>query len=409
MSAPEIASELGVDAVVEATVTCLGDSICMQFRLISTSREEEQLWVADYREDKGQILNLYNRVTKLIAEEVRIELTDSEKSILTKDRQSSREAIDNYLRSYAYWGDLSPEAFEKALEFLKSAKEKDPDWAPIYAGLAQVWAGKLQMGLVENELGRKLINENINRALELDPDFTDSHFITGILSTWTDWNWVKGEEAFLLALANNPNHVMARIYYAHLLMILQRNSEALVQGKLAVELDPMNPLILALYSTVLKGSGQHDRVLEYLEEALSLDPDNRFARGQLGRAYYNLGEYEKDIEVAKNYLLFSVGEAAKNSVDSIFKLEGHLAAYQEIARLWDKHAKQNYISPLSLSRNYHRIGEYDKTLDNLEKGLEEHNPNMPYIGTGARFEGLHDHPRFLAILDSMNLPHPVPG
>ncbi len=42
MSVPEIATELMVDAVVEATVMCLGDSICIQFKLISAFPEEEQ-------------------------------------------------------------------------------------------------------------------------------------------------------------------------------------------------------------------------------------------------------------------------------------------------------------------------------------------------------------------------------
>jgi len=33
-------------------------------------------------------------------------------------------------------------------------------------------------------------------------------------------------------------------------------------------------------------------------------------------------------------------------------------------------------------------------------------PNMPYIGTGIRFEALHDRTRFIAILEKMNLPLP---
>ena len=37
-SAPEIAKELNVDAVVEASVMCLGDSVCMQFRLVQYYR-----------------------------------------------------------------------------------------------------------------------------------------------------------------------------------------------------------------------------------------------------------------------------------------------------------------------------------------------------------------------------------
>jgi adenylate cyclase len=302
MSARDIAGELNVDAVVEATVMCLGDSVCMQFRLVSTDKEERQLWVGEYHEEKGQMLNLYNRVTKQIAHEVQIKLTDSEEQTLNRDRGADRDALDAYIRSYAYWGDLSADSLDKAKEDLMQALEKDPQWAPIHAALAVVWAARMQMGQVDPKTGREMTNQYIERARELDEDFADSHFINAVLYTWTDWEWEKGEREFLDALALNPNHVMARIYYAHLLMILQRMDEALEQGKLAVALDPKNPLILSLYSTVLKGAKRDEEVLDYVEKALAIDPGHKFSLGQLGRALYGSGEYERNLELQMDLL-----------------------------------------------------------------------------------------------------------
>ena len=63
----EIASELSTDAAIETDVMCLGDTICLQVRVISAFPEEKTLWIADYKEEKSQILNLYNRITKQIA------------------------------------------------------------------------------------------------------------------------------------------------------------------------------------------------------------------------------------------------------------------------------------------------------------------------------------------------------
>ena len=60
-SASEITSELNVDAIIESNVLSLGDSICIQVRVISAFPEKETLWIADYKEEKSQILNLYNR------------------------------------------------------------------------------------------------------------------------------------------------------------------------------------------------------------------------------------------------------------------------------------------------------------------------------------------------------------
>ena len=173
---PQIASELAVDAVVEAQVMCLGDSICLQIKVVSAFPEEKQLWVAEYKEERSQILNLYNQVTKHIADEVMIELTEDEESLLSEARTVNQEAYEAYLRGHQYWDDLSEESLNKALEYLTFAVEKDPDWAPLYDGLAKVWGGKMQMGFVPPDIAMPLIYENLNKAFELDPDFAGSTF-----------------------------------------------------------------------------------------------------------------------------------------------------------------------------------------------------------------------------------------
>jgi tetratricopeptide (TPR) repeat protein len=182
--------------------------------------------------------------------------------------------------------------------------------------------------------------------------------------------------------------------------------EAMNQAELALNLDPKNPMILALYAIVLKGAGQHQAVLEFLEKALSIDPEHSFTRGQLGRAHYNLGEYDKDLELQKNYLARVLGKESVPDLESIYSKRGRQTAYEELTRLWEWYAEEYYYRPISLARDYYRIGAYQKALDELEKGYAMHDPNMPYIGTGTRYEALHDSARFLAILDSMNLPHP---
>lgn len=406
MTARDIARELNVDAVVEGGVIFVGDTVCMQLRLINARGEERQLWVGDFREDKGQFLNMLNRVTRQITSEIMVELTEQEEQILAKDRSADREAMDAYIRSHQYWGDLGREALDNAEKHLMRAIEKDPDWATLYSAMAIVWGGKMQMGMVDPETGRNKMYEYLNRANELDPGFIDAHFIMAVIATWTDWNWEKGEKEFLKSLAVNPSHVMSRIYYSHLLMILQRMDEALVQAKLAVDLDPENPLVLALYSTILKGDGQHGPVLEYLEKALSIDPEHSFTRVQLERAFYNLGEYEKSLELQQGYLVRVLEEDSLPDLVSLYREQGRLAAYREVLRLKEiRHRDDNY-RPISLSRDYYRAEVYDRALDELEKGLAVRDPNMPYIGTGTRYAALHDSARFLAILDSMHLPHP---
>ena len=414
LTIPEIGSKLGADAALETAVMCLGDTICIQFRLLNTKGDEEQLWVAEYREEKSQILNLYHRITKQVASEMMVELTADEKQRLDKARTVDKEAYDAFLQSYQYWGDLSKESLEMAYEYLNMALEKDPDWAPLHAGMAMVWGGRMQMGQIPREIAKPKIDEHLQRAFELDPDFADSYFVRAVFAVWTDWEWEKGEQAFLKALTVNPSDVMSRIYYAHLLMILQRTDEALIHGKLAVELDPLNPLILALYSTILKGAGQHEESLEFINKALTIDPYHSFTLGQLERAYYNVGDYENSIKVYKDRLSNIFPEDDICGIDLAYNSGGYVGAYREILRLLEAGSKGEYrypggrdMPPGGLAQMYCRIGRYTTALDELEKGLAIREPNMPYIATNRPgLIELYDSSRFIAILEKMNLPFP---
>ncbi len=80
-SLPQIASELKVDAVVEAQVMCLGDSICLQVRVVKADEKEKQLWAGDFKEERSKILGLYNRITKQIADEVMVKLSPERRAV----------------------------------------------------------------------------------------------------------------------------------------------------------------------------------------------------------------------------------------------------------------------------------------------------------------------------------------
>ena len=404
-SIPEIATELGVDAVVESTLMCLGDTICLQIRVITPFPEERQLWIADYKEEKSQILNLYNRITKQIASEVMIELTPEEKRLLDKSVTVNEEAYDAYLKGQQYWDQLSEESLQKAMEHMNTAIELDPDWAPPYAGVAIVWGGMMQMGFASPSVAAPEIAVNLNKSIELDSDFADLHFFIAALAVWMEWDWDKGEKSFLKALAINPNDVMSRIYYAHLLMILQRTDEALAQGHLAVGLDPLNPLVLALYSVVLAGAEEWDPALVHAEKAVTIDPENYFAYGVLEQVAIHNEDYEKALEAI--WFQLPLEKEKIKEIEGIYENHGILTAYEEVLNQMGIMAQQQYVMPYDMAVRYYLVNQDDKVMDWLETGFNIHDPNMPYISSGfSKFDRLHGNPRYIDLVEKLNLPFP---
>jgi TolB-like protein/Tfp pilus assembly protein PilF len=277
MTATDIAEKDKVEAIVEPILTCYGDMVCVQVKVVTTYPKEKVLWVEDYVEDKSQILNLYTRMVRKIADELNVNLTLQEETLLTETRIIDPEVYDAYLRGYHYLGDGSLESLNKAKEYLNIAIEKDPEWAPLYASMAQVWMSLQQMNYESPEIAGPKILENLNKALELDPDNAYVHQTNGLAAFVKGWDWEKAEMELLKALAANPNDAMSRIWYAHLLGCLQRTDESLTQGRLAIELDPLNPMVQLLYGVVLMNIGDFKSVLAYGEKITADEPGHVLA------------------------------------------------------------------------------------------------------------------------------------
>ncbi len=410
LSAPEIASELNVDAIVEATVMCLGDSVCVQFSLVKTIGDEEQLWVAEYKEDKSQMLNLYNRITRQIAEEVMIELTPDEKRLLSKSRTVSREAMDEYLNARAYWDDFSKESLYKALDYLNDAIKKEPNWAPLYSGLANVWMGIQQLGFESPSVAAPIIYESLNKAIELDTELFDSHYLSGIIAHVMEWDWEKAEREFLKALTINPNDALSRIFYAQLLCVLQRNDEAAAQGQLAFDLDPLNPLMKGWYGALLMGIGDCQTPISFGEEVVAVDPENYFGNATIEGAAYACKEYDKVIKAVRYALPFPLEEDSYQEIELIYIEHGIESAYLRITKLLEEFAQNNPVTFMDLAFRYIIANQPEKAMDWIEKGYEMHDPQMTYITTQMyNLEPLFTYPRFIEIVEKMNLPLPEPN
>ena len=404
MSIPEIASELKVDAVIEASVSCIGgDSVCIQIRLVSAFPEEQQLWVQDFREEKSQILTLYNRVTKQISEEINIILTPLEESLLAETRTVDPEAYDAYLMGQFYWEKLNQESIEKALNYFQIAIEKDPEWADPYAGLANAWGvlGEFNIFPKSETLSKKY--KYLNKALELDPNSAQAHYVKAINTVWTEWDWEQGEREFLKSLELNPNNALCRLYYAHLLMILRMSDEAVIQAKLGLELDPLKPLVLGLYGVVMNNEGDYQSAITHFEKALSIDPNFGFAANNLAGTYWDSRD-EKWFNQWKKVVCWD--DEVKAIIEKVFHEYGHVAAIEELLKLNEEYgSKDCHISEQLKVRKYLQVNNFEKALDYLEKMYELQNFDITYIATNMfRYDQMKDNPRYIELLRKMNLP-----
>ena len=409
LTATDIAKKDNVDALVEPTLTCYGDIVCLQIRVITPYPEEKVLWVGDFMEDKSQILNVYNRIIRKVAHELKVNLTLQEETLLAESRIVDPDAYDAYLKGRSYSDKISPASLSLAIERFEKAIEIEPDWAAPYTGLAGVGLRMNQIGFGPESDRLRMIYENLTKALELDPNSAEAHESAASTAAWIEFDWKKAEKEFLKAIELNPSYARSHIFYAHLLTILRRTDEALYEGKLSVELDPENPLTLGLYVVVLFDAGQCQEALFYMEKALFLDPDHPFLRGKLGWVYECLGDYEKVFEDWKerNYDRWEMMGGDVELLEEVFYEHGWIAFSQELTKLHEEAvAKGIQVSSGFFFDMYLYLGKYNKAMDYLEIIYEDnnHNPNLPYYSTKSTYDKMKGNPRYIELLKKMNLP-----
>jgi serine/threonine protein kinase len=411
-SVSEIAEELGVNYIVEGSAQKYGPAFRLRAQLIMAAKETH-LWGESFQQKIGDVEDIFNiqiTIAKSIAEELQAVISPEEKKLIEKIPVANLAVYDDYLKARSYWNDSRKESLFKAVDYLNSAIEKEPDWAPLYAGLAELWMWIQQAGYEPPSVAAPKIYENLNKAMELDQDLAEVHYLSAMIAHLVEWDWEKSEKEFLKTLAINPNDSYSRLLYSQLLLILQRNDEALAQRELAVSLDPLNPATKLIYSGTLVQAGDFKAALSVAEELVAVNQEDMNANAMIEIAAYRLKEHDKVIRSVKYSLPFAIEEDVYKGIVRIYTESGIVAAYEELMNHLEKYAKNNPICFANMSMRYIIANQPDKAMDWIEKGFEIHDPQMTYIAAAGRFfEQLFGNRRFVAICEKMNLPLPEQG
>jgi serine/threonine protein kinase len=408
-SVREIAQELGVNYIVEGSAQKYGNAFRLRAQLIM-AEQETHLWGESFQQkitDVEDIFNIQIRIAKSIAEELRAVISPEENKLIEKIPAADLAVYDQYLKARSYMVDGRREVMTKALEFLTSAVEKNPGWAPLYAGLAEAWLWMQQNAYELPSVAGPRILENLDKAMALDPDLAEAHYLKAMIAHLVEWDWEKSEKEFLMALAINPNDALSRGLYAQLLLILHRKDEALAQNELALSLDPLNPMMKQLNIGMLLQAGEYQASLSLAEEAVADDPDNFNLNQMIEIAAYRLKQYDKALRAVRHVLPFPLEGEAYKDIERAYGESGIVTAYARIVERLEKHAESQPVAFWDMAFRYLMADRPDKAMDWVEKGFEMHDPLMTYNTTPARyFDRLFGDPRFIAICEKMKLPLP---
>ncbi|MBV9625388.1 MAG: protein kinase [Acidobacteria bacterium] len=406
---PQMARELNVDAIMEGSVLRSGSKVRVTAQLIQAS-PEQHLWAKSYESDLRDILTLQSKIAQSVADQIRLKLTQQQQTRLRKPPAINPEAHDAYLRGRYYANSGEPQDLSKARDYFQQAIEKDPLYAPAYAGLADYYSVlPFYTGALPDEVFPKA-KAAVFKALELDDSLAEAHASLAYILTYYDWTWSDAEREFQRALALNPNDASVHHRYSRYLSSLGRIDDALIEIRKAQELDPLSTLIKANVGVIYYFGRQYDLALSQLREVSKEHPDFSVAHWGIGLAYEQKGmlaeavaEFEKADAISKHgdvNTLASLGHA--------YAIAEQKPKAREIVKELETRSKQEPVSHYQFALVFVGLGEKDQAFAALEQAFRERSTLLTYLKMDARFNPLRADPRYADLLRRVGLP-PTPA
>ena len=390
---PLVARELNVDAIVEGTVLRSGNQVRITAQLIQASADKH-LWAQSYQGDLRNTLSLQKQVASAIADQIRIELTPHEQAVLKNAKAVDPEAYEDYLRGRFFFNKRNNT--EKAQRYFQQAIEKDPNYAPPYTGLADIYQ------LSDNP---RLARQSVQKALELDNELAEAHNSLAELLYRFDRDWAGAEREFERALELDPNYAPAHHWYGMYLVFVGRKQQGLAEAQKAYELDPLSPVVGANLARKMQENGQYDKAIDQARKTLELEPNSTVAHAVLGIVYEDKKMYSDAITEYKTALqLGGFPEEVRGLLGYVYAITGDRTNADkmigELKQAWPGHER----AALDLAGIYSGLGQKDQALYWLGKASEKELGDLIEVGQDPHFVALRSDQRFQALVKQVGVP-----
>jgi TolB-like protein/DNA-binding winged helix-turn-helix (wHTH) protein/Tfp pilus assembly protein PilF len=401
---PEIARELNVDAIVEGSIGRSGQRVRVTAQLIQASTDQH-LWAETYDRDLGDILNVQSEVADAIAQQVRGQLTPTERAQFRSAHAVNPAAYDDYLRGRLYFVNEfnKPASLKRAQGYFQESIQKDSKFALAYAGLADTYVYLAFAGALNRDQAYRSAKEALAKALKLDDSIGEAYDTLGELSSEFDWDWNAADREFNRAIALAPSYSCAHESRAIFLATTGRRAEALAEIAKIDQLDYSFSAAIA-ESLTYRQLRDYPDLIESSKKWLLLDPKDWSLHLALGIGYEGTGKPEEAISEYQQAIAMSGGSEGVVALAHAFRATGKKAEAEKILRDLERKAKKSSASPYTMATIYAGLNENEKAFEFLEKAYSEKSLGLVgSIKSDSLLDNLRSDPRFQNLLRRMGL------
>jgi non-specific serine/threonine protein kinase len=363
-----VGARLGVATVLEGGVRKAGDRLRITVQLVDVA-DGYQRWSHRFDGKIEDVFAIQDEIADRVAAALGRLLTEHQREALRRP-ETAPETYEFFLRGRQLFNQASRQSYLMAKQMFEQAIERDPEYAPAYAGLADVY-GWFSTWLGGSDADFEAADRASRKALELAPDLSEAHtsrgFVLSIVHKYED-----AEREFQEALRLNPLSFDAYYNYARMCFGWGRIERSAELFRRAADVRPEDFQCLMLASQALKMLGRKDEAVEAnregirrAERQLELDPRDTRALSLGSGALFEAGQRDR----AEQWITRALEIAPEDG--------GVLA---------------------NATCFYAKDGQHEKALDVLERTVAKGWGKRDWIEHDPDYDPLRSHPRFQAML-----------
>ncbi|HUU17108.1 MAG TPA: protein kinase [Sedimentisphaerales bacterium] len=401
---PEIAKELGVDAIIEGSVLKVGNDVRITVQLID-GRIDTHLWSENYTGTLTDILALQSEVTLAITREIEVAVTPEEERRIKRTEPVNPKAHEAYLKGIFFFEKKTEESFRTAADYLNQAIEIEPNYVEAYAWLsAAYWIPSCYgYGAGHESFSRAKIAANT--AIKLDETCGEAHSALGWIALMYDWDWQKAKLSLERAIDLNPNLSYGYFGFAWYWVVAGRFDKAIDMMQTAVTLDPHSQVLNNQLANMYRFSGHFERAVEQREKTLELAPGFVIALSDLAEDYLSMSMYPEAIaSVEKAMSLAGRTPLLIAMLGRAYAISGRKDEAEILLQELKDKAKSEYVLPIYFAALYGDLGNADEAFRWLKKVYQERHFGMFSLRIPSSLKPLRLDPRFDDLLERMNFP-----
>jgi serine/threonine-protein kinase len=395
---------LGVSAVLTGRLSQRGESLAISVELLDV-RNDKLVWGERYDRRLADLLATQREIAAEIIDNIRPELSGSDRASLGKHYTSSNEAYQWYLKGRHHYASRTRSAIERAIECYRQAIALDPQFALAYVGIADAYISMPAFSYLPSNETYPFAIASARQALALDPGLGSAHTALAVSLASHDWNWAEAGHEFRRALELDPNVADTHFRYAiSYLAPTGRLAEATASLEHALELEPLSLIMGTNLSLVYIYARRYDRALAQARKTHDLEPGFMTGRLALAFAYAANAMHDEAIALAESepqdsptYRWFLVLAAY---------VSGKAHRMDEARKLLDRYNEMvtaGYASSYYLATAYSALGDADAAIAALEKAMDERDFFVTRLAIDPFLDDVRGDPRFAACVRKIGL------